>query len=388
MKRINKRIYLDHASATPLCAPVVRAYGGLSKAFGNPGALHAEGVFAEQLLNDARAGVARLLEVKPPDVRFVSGGTEANNIALLGTLRALHRQHTHVQVITTHMEHSSVLEPLRFAQKEYGTEIIYLVPNKHGSITVESLMNELTEHTHLVSIGIANNETGVIQPIKALTAVIKAHHKNCIIHTDAGQVHLHDTALPHSLGVDLMSIGSGKLYGPRGIGALYVRRGTPIEPLFFGGGHEEGLRSGTENVVGAVGFGVACAEVLRVRVQETSRLSALSTFLETQLKKHGGIINGDTAKRLPHITNVSFRGIDAEYLVAYLDARGFALATKSACSERAGEKVSHVVQAMCHDDDLWRAQTSLRISMGRSTKKTDITKLLTLLPEALLASTR
>lgn len=387
MKKI-KRIYLDHAAATPVCKSAFVAYAKAAQHYGNPGALHTEGVAAEQSLNNSRAQIASMLQVKTGDIRFVSGGTEANNIALLGTLRALLRAEKTVHVITTSIEHASVLEPLRFAKREWGISITYLAPNTHGVITPETLASALTEHTRLVSIGLANNEIGVIQPLKALVAVAKKYNPHIFVHTDAGQVHLHESALPNSLGVDMLSIGSGKLYGPRGIGALYVRRGTRIEPLFFGGGHEGGLRSGTESVALAAGFGAACAELVRVRVKEVSRLEKLRTLLHAELANMGGTINSAASHGLSHIVNVSFPHIDAEYLVAYCDARGFSLSTKSACSERAGEKVSYVVEALCGSGDAWRARNSIRIAMGRDTTISGIKEFLKLLPQAIRASTR
>lgn len=387
MKKI-KRIYLDHAAATPVCKSALAAYTKVVQHYGNPGALHTEGVAAEQSLNNSRAQIASMLQVKTGDIRFVSGGTEANNIALLGTLRALLRAEKTVHVITTSIEHASVLEPLRFAKREWGISITYLAPNIHGVITPETLASALTEHTRLISIGLANNEIGVIQPLKALVAVAKKYNPHILVHTDAGQVHLHEPALPNSLGVDMLSIGSGKLYGPRGIGALYVRRGTRIEPLFFGGGHEEGLRSGTESVALAAGFGAACTELVEVRAKETKRLEKLRTLLYAECTHMGGIINSAAPHSLSHIVNVSFPHIDAEYLVAYCDARGFALSTKSACSERAGEKVSYVVESLCESGDAWRARNSIRIAMGRDTTISGIKKFLKLLPHAIQASTR
>lgn len=387
-KKPTKRIYLDHAAATPVCKSAFAAYTKAAALFGNPGALHQEGVAAENLLEQSRAQVAAMLQVKPSDIRFVSGGTEANNIALLGTLRSMLRTDKDVHVVTTAIEHASVLEPLRFAARQWGVSITYLAPNKHGVVAPDTLKAALTPHTRLISIGLANNEIGVVQPVKALAAAAKAYNPHIVVHTDAGQAHLYQSALPNSLGVDLLSVGSGKLYGPRGIGALYVRRGTPIEPLFFGGGHEEGLRSGTESVALAAGFGAACAELVEVRSKEVARLEKLRTLLHTELTKLGGTINSTAPNYLPHIVNVSFANIDPEYLVAYMDAWGIALATKSACSQRAGEKASHVVAALCEGGEQQRAFTSIRIAMGRSTIAADIQKLLKLLPQAITASTR
>jgi cysteine desulfurase len=376
---------MDHAAATPVCAPALRAYTKAAALYGNPSALHHEGVAAAESLAHSRAQIAALLEVKPSDIRFVSGDTEANNIALLGTLRALKATGEPIHVVTTAIEHASVLEPLRVAEKEWGISVTYLRPNEHGIIKPQTLHEALTPHTRLVSIGMANNEIGVIQPIKALVATAKSYNPGIVVHTDAGQIHLHQSALPNSLGIDMLTMGSGKLYGPRGIGALYVRRGTVVQPIMFGGGHEDGLRSGTESVALAAGFGAACTEIANIRARETKRVHTLHTFLIHELKKLGGVIHGEKSERLPHIVNVSFAHIDPEYVVAYLDARGVALATKSACSQRAGEKASHVIAALCSDENRWHAYTALRISMGRSTKKSDVIQLLTLLPRALAA---
>ena len=384
---IKKRIYLDYAAATPVCREAERAFVRGLKESGNPSALHHEGVAAAMLLEEARVKVAKLLEVKPHDIRFVSGGTEANNLALVGVVRALLARTKKVRVVTSSIEHPSVLEPLRALKREGHIVLCIVHPNAEGRITDAALNEALSEETHVVSIGIANSEIGAMQTIRSLVRTLKKKYPQALFHTDAGQVHLFEHALPHALGVDLLSLDSGKLYGLRGVGALFVRQGTPLSPILFGGSQEAGVRPGTENVALAYGFGVACDVVLKKRKKEIARMRALQKKLREACVQEGGVINTPSVS-LPHILNVSFPHIDPEYFVAYLDARGIAFSTKSACLEKAGHKESHVVARLCAQNDAWRAYSSVRFSFGSATTKKDIEMLIRLLPQALVASVR
>ncbi len=382
-----KRVYLDHAAATPVCTEAQRAYRRASALYGNPSALHTEGVYASEALETARAHVAEMLQVKAHDIYFVSGGTEANNLALIGTVSALKRTYKKIHVVTTTIEHPSVLEPLRALERAQDITLSYVAPGIDGAIRPEALVRACTPDTRLVSIGFANSEIGVIQPLRTLIQALKKTYPDIMVHSDAGQAPLYEATYVHTLGIDMLSLDSGKLYGPRGVGALYIKRETPCASIMYGGSQEGGFRPGTENVALASGFGVACVEVQKRRARERARAEVLKKHLVGAVLKHNGVINGG-GKILPHILNVSFKDIDPEYFVAYCDARSIALSTKSACLEKKGEKASHVVQALCSPDDLWRAFSAVRFSWGRGTTKKDIDALIKILPHAVAASVR
>lgn len=382
-----KRVYLDHAAATPVCTEAQRAYRHASALYGNPSALHAEGVHASETLETARAQVAELLQVKAHDMYFVSGGTEANNLALLGSVRALGRTHKTIHVVTSIIEHPSVLEPLRALEREKHIALSYVAPGIDGVIRPEALVSACTPDTRLVSIGFANSEIGVIQPLRTLIQALKKTYPDIMVHSDAGQAPLYEAVHIHTFGIDMLALDSGKLYGPRGVGALYIKRETPCVSVMYGGSQEGGFRPGTENVALASGFGVACVEVQKRRARERARAEVLKKYLVDAVLKHNGVVNGGS-NALPHILNVSFKDIDPEYFVAYCDARGIALSTKSACLEKKGEKASHVVQALCSQHELWRAFSAVRFSWGRGTTKKDIDALIKILPDAILASAR
>jgi cysteine desulfurase len=366
-----ERIYLDHASATPILAEASRAVQAAEKFVGNPGAIHAEGVEAARALESARASIASVLGVKSREVLFASGLTEANNLAIVGFARALERIRrtlagTHW--IVSSIEHASVLEC--FAEIErLGASVTHIDPDSRGIILPETLRSALTAETVFVSIGWANNEIGVIQQLSKIAQIIRAHelaHKTAVaFHSDAGQGPLYLPTSIHSLGVDLLSISASKLYGPHGIGALYVNNRIQLAPIILGGSQERGLRAGTENVALAAGFAAAFDVVAGEREKEGKRLQKMrDDFAKEVLARiPGAILNGELKHSLPHMLNISIPDINAEYLALSLDHAGVAISTKSACNE--GEKASHVVEALAGEP--WRAENTLRFSLGRST---------------------
>ena len=368
----NDRIYLDYASATPMLEEAARSVAEGERLFANPGSIHADGVAAAQLLKDSREKIARELGCKAREIVFVSGGTEGNNLAILGFARAITRNLlrtdfkgnqesilgisplSHAHWIVSSIEHPSVLEC--FAEVErLGGVVDFVDPDNSGFIQPEAVARLLRPETVFVSIGWANSEIGIIQPLariaRELRAYEKTHGTSIIFHSDAGQAPLYLGANVHSLDIDLLTIDSGKLYGPRGTGALYLNDRVTLVPILLGGSQERGLRAGSENVALAAGFACAFAAIAREREIESKRLQKLRDDLAREivarLSAQAGIpnviVNGDLAHSLPHILNVSIPDIKSEYVILALDHAGISISTKSACRE--GEaRESHVVK--------------------------------------------
>lgn len=363
------------------------------KYVGNPGAIHREAVEAKGALEAARSTIARTLGVKPRELVFTGGLTEANNLAILGTARMLERTRRSLQDthwVVSAIEHASVLECFGEIERLGGT-VTHLAPDQRGVITPEAVGAVLTPETVFVSIGWANNETGTIQPLRDIAAVIRTHERatgsRIMLHSDAGQAPLYLSTTVHSLGVDLLSLGSNKLYGPHGIGALYLSNRAALARVEFGGNQERQLRPGTENVALAAGFAAACASAAKERDTEAKRVRALRDTLAGALAAQipGLIENGDRELALPHMLNISIRGISSEYMTLALDARGIALSTKSACRE--GEEAeSHAVAALGGPE--WAARSALRVSMGRETRSSDIPRVVHALKDSLAHAAR
>ena len=383
-----KRIYLDYASATPVHPKAMRAVNDASAHFANPGGIHREAVAAKRILTDARESIAAQLGSKAREIVFTAGLTESNNAALVGFARALEQQRRSLESthwIVSSIEHSSVLECFSEIER-MGGEVSHVEPDAKGIIRAERIVELLKPTTVLVSVGWGNNEIGTVQPLSsiahALRAYERANHASILFHSDAGQAPLYRSPQVHSLGVDLFSLGSGKLYGPRGVGALYLSNRASLHPTVFGGGQERGLRSGTEDVALAAGFAAAFDEISAMREVESKRLRLLSDNFAREIVARipHVVINGDLKHALPHMLNISIPGErTGEYLVLTLDHAGLALSTKSACRE--GEALSHVVLALGDAKDAVssvaqaseeRARNTLRFSFGRDTTEKDL----------------
>ena len=376
-----RRIYLDYASATPARLEAQKAYDEGSKLVGNPGTIHAEGVAAANSLRESREMIAAELGCKGREIIFTGGLTEANNLAILGFARRLDHQgpalmDTHW--ITTAIEHPSVLECFAEIERRGGT-VTHLDVASNGRIAPEKLSYALRHNTVFVSIGWANSEIGIVQKLRALAAVIHEHEKKSdatvVFHTDAGQAPIYLAPNVHTLDVDLFSLGSGKLYGPRGIGALYVGKRADIAPIIMGGAQEQGLRAGTEAPALAAGFAAALVATSLERRTEADNVQKLRDQLAARIEKAipYAVTNTDLKHSLPHMLNISIPDINSEYLVLALDRAGVALSTKAACSE-GGVNASHVVAALIADREKtnWRSQNTLRFSLGRETTLRDI----------------
>jgi cysteine desulfurase len=368
----HKRTYLDFASATPLSPQASEAMHKAERSYGNPGSVHSEGVEARRALDAARASIAEEVGAKAGQIIFTSGLTESNNLAVLGLARAIElteRSLEETHWITTSIEHSSILEVFADVERRGGT-VAHLEPDERGLISRAALERSLKPSTVLVSIGWANNEIGVVQDLSALSRTVRESAPQALFHSDAGQAPLYRFPHVHTLGMDMVSLGSGKLYGPRGIGCLYVDDPSRLSAHMLGGGQEKGLRAGTEEVSLASGFAAALALIGKERREEAQRLEILRDALASDIEDRipGILRNGDAKHVLPHMLNISIPDVHAEYLVLALDREGFALSTRSACNTN--EARSHVVAAL--GGESWRAENTLRISFGRGTTAKDI----------------
>jgi cysteine desulfurase len=376
-----KRIYLDYASLTPIDPRVLREVKRFSaREFANPSSLYKEGVAAKKSLERSRNTVAGFIHAHADEIVFTSGGTEANGLALEGSARAAYRafQSAGVSASKLHMvvsaiEHSSIIETASMMEKQ-GVEVTRIGVDRSGVISIDELKKAIKPNTFLVSIMTVNNEIGAVQPIREIAKAIRQTKERTrqypLFHTDAAQASLYFGLNVEKLGVDMLTLDGSKVYGPRGIGALYVRRGTPIEPIIYGGGQERGMRSGTENIPMVGGFAKALEIAGKERDKEVTRIQELKEkFLAGLLMIRPDItVNGEIAAS-PHISNLSIPGIDNEFFVIELDAKGIAVSTKSSCLR--DEDESYVLKAIgAH------SKTAVRFSFGRWTRKSDIDKVL------------
>ena len=375
--KMTKRIYADTAASTPLDPKVASLISRVQrKFFANPSSLHYEGVIAKNLINEAREKMASRLRVLANNILFTASGTEANNLAIFGIANLASRP---AHIIVSPIEHKSILLPANRLTDE-GFLISVLPTDKNGSVSPQDLKEALRPETILVSIGYANNETGVIQPIADLAKVIRRFKKKNNL-TNYPYFHIDACQAPRSLsldvptlGVDLMTLDGAKIYGPKGIGALVSK--VPLKPLILGGNQEFGLRAGTENTAAIVGLNEALSLAISRQAKDNLKLRSLTEYLWLGIQKNipTAILNSPD-NRLPYILNIFFPGVDAELLVLRLDAVGISASAGSACLDNNG---SQVIKEIFKDDN--RARSSLRLSFGRDTIKADINRIIKLLP--------
>ncbi len=376
MAKNKKIIYLDYAATTPIDSKVLKEIlPYLKQEYGNPSSIYNYGQKAQEAIDKARGNVGDFLNCSPSEIIFTGSATEANNLAIFGTVRAWQKRGKKPHIIISQIEHHAVLEPCKTLEKE-GVEVSYLPVNKEGLISVSDLKGAIKENTVLVSIMYANNEIGTIQPIAEIGKLLKKF--KILFHTDAVQAVNYLNCDVQKLGVDLFTISGHKIYGPKGIGALYVKKGTEILPIIYGGGQEEGIRSGTENVAGIVGLGAALVEV-KLRQAEVKDLEKLrNELIDGILKNIPDVkLNGSQEHRLPNNTNFTVRGAEGESMVIALDGEGIAASTGSACSSRSLEP-SHVLLALGLSKE--EAHCSLRLTLGRYTTEDEINQVLKVLP--------
>jgi len=373
-----RTIYLDYNATTPIDPCVYETMVPyLKEEYGNPSSIHSFGSKGKAALDTSREQVAELLGTKENEIIFTSGGSESNNFAIKGAASALKELGNHL--ITTEVEHASVIETFKFLQTQ-GFRVTLLGVNQHGLIDLDELKDSITDDTILVSVMIVNNETGVIMPIKEIAEIVK--EKGVIFHADAvqavGKIDISVKDLP----VDLLSLSAHKIYGPKGTGVLYIKRGIITKPLIHGGGQERGYRSGTENVPAIVGLSKAC-EIVReeVRTQKSGlRIKDFRDGLHKRIteKINGVKLNGHTEKRISNTLNLSFEDVEGESLVMNLDLEGISVSTGSACSE-GNVDPSHVLLAMGLSKK--QALSSLRFSFGRFSEKGDVDRVMEVLPK-------
>jgi cysteine desulfurase len=375
-----KKVYLDNASATPIDRKVfAKMLPYLKGNFGNASAIHSEGRSAHKALEDARGLAARTIGAKPENIIFTGSGTESDNLAVFGAAQAYGGHGKHI--IVSKIEHKAVLEPARELERR-GFEVAYLNVDERGIVNLGELKSALREDTILVSVMYANNEVGTIQPISKIAEIIKDHRKEReipLFHTDACQAAGALSINPNPLGADLMTLNGSKIYGPKGIGCLYISERVKINPLILGGGQEYGMRSGTENIALAVGFAEALALSEKIRKKESKRLIELRDYFikSIQEKIPDTRLNGHRERRLPNSISISFGGVEGESAVLMLDKDGISAGTGSACSA-ADLKPSHVFSAMGLPRE--HARGSVRFTLGRSTAKKDVDYVLRKLP--------
>ena len=370
------RAYFDHNATTPPDPAVIEAVArALADDFGNASSVHHFGQRAKALLDEARSAVAELIGSEPSEIVFTSGGTESDNLALRGAaevLEATNKRH----IITTSIEHEAVLNTIKALGKRGWTATLLPVDTT-GVVAPASLAAAITRETAIVSVMHANNEIGTIQPIADLAAI--AHEHGALFHTDAVQSVAKVPVDVRGLGVDLLALSAHKFNGPKGAGALWIRRGTRLASTMTGGKHERNRRGGTENVPGIAGMGVAAQLARRKLATDAPRIAALRDRLErgTLDRIPGTAVNGGASPRVPNTTNISFEGVEAESLLIALDLEGFAVSTGSACSSGTLEP-SHVLRAMGFGSP--RTQNSIRFSLGAGNDEAQVDALLAKLP--------
>lgn len=368
-------VYLDNNATTPLDPAVAaKMTAFLSANFGNPSSLYPIGRQAKEALTEAREYVARSMGAQKGDIIFTGSGTEADNQAILGVLDAIPEKK---EFVTSTIEHPAIQETAVYLER-LGHRVTYVPVDKVGRIDLDALRDAVTPQTALVSIMHANNEIGTIQPIAEIAEI--AHEKGALVHTDAVQSYGKITWNVEDLGVDLLTVSAHKIYGPKGVGALFVKRGTPLRPFLHGGHQERGFRAGTENTIGIVGFGEA-ARILPAKMAEDKprleRLAArLRQGLETKIPKIH--FNGHPDLRVQTTLSYAFLGLEAEAILLGLATRDVCVSTGSACSEDSDD-VSHVLKAIGLKPEF--ARSTVRMSLGRFNTDADVDFVLAILPE-------
>ncbi len=388
---MSRVIYLDHAATTALDPRVFAAMQPyFSDVYGNPSSFHSVGLEAKKAVSAARKTIATLLHGHEEEVLFTSGGTESDNLAVIGVPRAAKKGLTtkfgpdvKPHVITSAIEHHAVLEPLLHAQKVGEIELTVVSVNREGRVSPKDIEAALTERTVLVSIMLANNEIGTIQPVADIGRVLLAWRKTHAtaypyFHSDACQAAEYLDLNVELLHTDLLTLNGSKMYGPKGVGLLYVRRGVKVEPLVRGGGQERNIRSGTENVPAIVGLAKALELAQAERETESARLTVLrDRLVEGLLKIPKSRLNGHPTERLPNSANVSFLDIEGEAAVLYLDAEGIMVSTGSACASTSLDP-SHVILATGLSYEA--AHGSIRFTLGHSTTEADVDRVIEVMP--------
>ena len=370
-------IYLDYAAAAPVRKEVLEIVRSAEKYFANPSSRHDGGNRARWMLDGAREKIKEIINASDKDrIIFTASGTESINLALKGIAQTYKKKGNHI--ITSKIEHKAVLETCKFLERE-GFKVTYLNVDKYGKVNLKEVEKAITAKTILVSIMYANNEVGTIQSIQEISAI--ARKRKVLFHTDACQAGFLQLDV-QKLGIDLLTLNSNKIYGPKGAGLLYVREGVEIQPLIHGGGQELGLRSGTENVAAIAGFAKALGLAQPEKEKENKRLKELQDYFISEVRKKipNTQLNGHPAERLSNNVHLSFAGVEAETVLSYLNQKNIFASAGSACTANEIE-VSHVLKAMKVAEKL--ARGSIRFSLGKYTDKKELDKVITVLVQAI-----
>lgn len=361
--------YLDNSATTRCFDEVIKAVEDEMKTYyGNPSSMHKKGFEAEKKIREATGIIASTLKCEESEIIYTSGGTEADNMALIGIARAYKRQGRHI--ITSSIEHAAILQTAAFL-KEEGFEITYLSTDEKGIVNLEELADSIREDTILVSIMGVNNEIGTVQPIEKISKIIKDKNPSTLFHVDAVQAYGKIKLLPRKMGIDLMSVSGHKIHGPKGVGFLYVSYKTKIKPIIFGGGQQKALRSGTENVCGIMGLATAIEKIFASFDEDTKRMSELRDYMKEGLLKIDGVrINGSSGEEAaPHIVSASVSGVRAEVLLHSLEDKGIYISSGSACASNK-PAVSETLKAINLPKEL--LDSTVRFSFSVFTTKEEI----------------
>jgi|LSQX01.2.fsa_nt_gb cysteine desulfurase len=355
-------VYLDNSATTKPYNEVIEIMTEiLSDKYGNPSSLHVKGLEAEREIKKARQIISSGLNTASEEIYFTSGGTEANNISIIGAARLNRKKGNHL--ITSRIEHPSVLNVFKYLEEE-GFDVSYIDVDKNGIIDIEQFKSKLSDDTILVSLMYVNNEIGTIQPIEKVGSIIKNMNPSVLYHVDAVQAYGKTDINISKCKIDLMSFSAHKLHGPKGVGAVYIKKGSNLKPLIYGGGQELNIRSGTENVPGIVGFGKAVQKTFNNMHEDITKINKLKTYMKNEIIKNilDIRLNGSNDENdAPHILNVSFRGIKSEVLVHAMGSEGIFVSSGSACSSK-NNKTSHVLEAIGVSED--EAEGSIRFSFS------------------------
>jgi len=368
-------IYLDNNATTPLDPAVAEKMSQfLKEHFGNPSSLYPIGRKVKEIITEAREVIAKAIGAVRTEIIFTASGTEADNFAIRGVLDAFPEKN---EIITSAIEHPAIMNSADYLEKK-GLKVTYVPVDKYGTVDIDFLRNAITPQTSLISVMQANNEVGTIQPIEQISKIAK--ERGVLVHTDAVQAFGKIDVNVNKLGVDLLSISAHKIYGPKGVGALYIRKGTNIWPLIYGGSQEREMRAGTENTIGIVGFGEAVRVMTERKDKDKKRIEKLSEQLKKGIEEKIPKVkfNGHEKNRMKGTLNFSFYNLEAEAILLSLATKGIYVSTGSACSEGA-EDVSHVLEAIGLKPEIGRS--SIRMSLGRFNTEEDIKTVLEELPE-------
>ena len=361
--------YLDNSATTKAFDEVIEAVKSeMSEYYGNPSSMHIKGFEAEKKIKETTKIIASTLKCDESEIIYTSGGTEADNMALIGIARAYKRSGKHI--ITSSIEHAAILQSAEFL-KEEGYEITYLSTDSKGVVNLEELENAIREDTILVSVMGVNNEIGTVEPIEKISEIIKKKNPNTLFHVDAVQAYGKIKRIPKKMGIDLLSVSGHKIHGPKGIGFLYVSYKIKIKPIIFGGGQQKNMRSGTENVCGIMGLGAAVKKIFDNFDEDTARMRELREYMINGLKECDGVmINGaDLENSAPHIVSASVKGVRAEVLLHSLEEKGIYISSGSACASNK-PAVSATLKAIGVDKDL--LDSTVRFSFSVMTTKDEI----------------